>query len=196
MATETEIREHYKKEFNDNQPDEKELAIILEQKCDCHQCGKSIFEMYDYPDFTEDDRMLCEDCYRDEYYDNCNVCGDTYEKHETVEEHIFYINVETAKELRMKTGIYQVLQLPYFYGNIVTGFESFFDNAIQLSKEINIDEIQKFHRHEEPKSGLICYGCFVQYTGKQRYFTNYLDKPTRIHRNINMRGFIEKGKVF
>lgn len=196
MATETEIREYYKEEFNDNQPDDNQIKILLGQNCDCDQCGKNLFEMHDFPDFTDDNRMLCEDCYRDEFYDYCSICSDSYEKHETVEEHKFYINKSTANEIGMQPGIYQVLSFPYFYGNIVTGFESFFDNSIQLIKAINIDQIHKYQRWSEPTSGLICSCCAELYTGKERHAVNYFDKNVRIHQNINMRGFIEKGKVF
>lgn len=173
MSTEKEIRDYYLKEFNDNQPDNNEMKIIISQKCACNNCGKSLFDMDDYPDFTNDDRMLCEHCYQDEYYDTCNICGDSYEKHETVEEHVFYLNEVTAKELGMKVGIYQVLSFPYLYGNIVTGFEGFFDNSIQLLKPINICQIHKFVDYTEPNSGLICSCCSDTYSGKTRYSENY-----------------------
>lgn len=140
----------------------KEFKVLKKQDFECEDCGKDLIKDYDYPSFTNGE-VLCEECDIEKNYTRCEVCENYYLNLDYLkdDEHI-YINRELYEETGYEIGIYKVLSKPFFYGSILTGFDAFFDNTIELVKAIDLD---KYYNHKsEVKSGCICPDCVIKFT--------------------------------
>ncbi len=120
----------------------------------CSWCGNKIENDSWCKDPKDKRRYICDDCYRDNYTEDCPLCEDYYEKSEIAD--AFCLAPETAKDMGMKPGIYKIKEYPFYYGNCVTGFDDFFEGAIELIKEI---EFSNFQRGCEK----ICKHCYEEH---------------------------------
>lgn len=71
------IVNHAKTEYNSSPHrfDDAQIQLIIEHDCECDHCGKSIFELDDFPDVSvERKEVLCEECYDEEYRTTCPIC--------------------------------------------------------------------------------------------------------------------------
>lgn len=200
-------------EFSDE-----ELDVIIASDCRCDHCGKSIFDLNDFPE-VRDGEVICEDCYCEEYRTTCPVCEEGYEK--DAETDYFFITRNTTRDARKPVGLYKALERPFFYGDCVTGFDGFYEGAIEQVNDLDIDEyraveIGRFEEYNAVKTELICPDCaklFTQYENLMTALPHYTilhpryDAETRakydiqtLHRlrqrqvniNVTLRGMLER----
>lgn len=219
------ILNHYEKGFASSpvKVENSEIDFILKHDCSCTDCGTSIFELDDFPQLVEtEDELLCEECYREKYMEYCNYCEDLCDL-ESFDKDYFILNEEAAKETNYIAGVYKVISRPFYFGNILTGFDSFFDNSIKLVFPIKINELKKIEcgdMSQEVNSGEICNDCLQKLLRNNRYIKsvpsgsiflkdhqNWLIENVphlnlkfsihrQIHKNINMRGMLEKSNTY
>ena len=172
-----------------------EVDAILENGCECSHCGESVFDLSDFPTI-KDGYVYCEECERELFFDQCPICEESFEKPETPEQHRFVLAKEQAEGENMKPGIYQVKEFPFYRAALVFGFESFFEDAIELAREMDINAVlEKIRGRKHDVSGdCICQYCFDKYTTRKPVKTRYVNMKTGVHRNINERGPIATGK--
>jgi DNA-directed RNA polymerase subunit RPC12/RpoP len=216
------IKKQYKSGFSSSpiKVTDLEIDFLIKQNCECSRCGKSIFEMYDFPELLiEDDEIMCEECYDENYRETCPICEESYDTKDFVND-FFVLNEEAAKETKKQPGIYRILERPFFFGNIVSGFESFFDSAIKLEIPLRINEYKKIKIDEgccEVISDNICTECAEKFLRKENYiksnstpcilikryendslFSDYTPEKLKqsrqslIHKRITCRGIIER----
>ena len=217
----TKIKNHFKKKY-DSSPCEvskQEIDFIIERDCECDYCGTSIFELDDYPNIDiEDGELLCEECYRDMYYEYCPVCEES--KHEDYFSDHFFISKSISKEVRKPHGLYKIVKRPFYFGNCVTGFDDFFDDAIEKISDIEINStLNALYQRDDCEVLLdcVCSECFDKFTRSKNflkatgnteiiffdkyrdsYFAKYSDEYIRrsrqqlVHERINFRGILEK----
>lgn len=181
----------------------KEFEILKQQEFECCRCSANLIKSYDFPAFEEKE-AYCEECYIEYFYTVCEVCENNFPNidYPNEEEHI-YINKGLSKITGYETGIYKVLSKPCFYGSIVTGFDSFFDNSLQLIKSIDLDIYYNFlyQGKYEIKSGCICPDCVEKFTNKgyikPQYNYNLMTDSFKInpHKSINIRALIKGAKI-
>lgn len=192
--TEQSIRNAYAKFSSPSSVEDNEIEFLLKKKCECDQCGDNVLKMYDFPVIDiEHDELLCENCEIELKYTTCAVCEDHFMKPIEPNDHRFFIGENVAKELNMPMGIYQVKQFPFYYGCLIGGFESFFDDAIELVSTTDIQKIKMFKcgkTAQDVTTDYICPECFDKYTGKQRINYNYTNKDYSMHLSISVRGMI------
>ena len=136
------IVNHAKTEYSSSpyEFDDEQIQLIIEHDCECDHCGKSIFELDDFPCVSiERKEVLCEDCYDEEYRTTCPICEESWEIDEMTD--YFFISKSNSKEVGKPSGIYKILKRPFYYGDCVTGFDAFFDGAIQKVSDIDIEEV-------------------------------------------------------
>jgi len=109
------ILKHFKTEYSSSPHpiNEDEMQLLIKHDCKCDNCGESIFELDDFPNIsTEKSKVLCEDCYSEEYRDYCPICEDSYWKNDLPDEFpkspFYYIGTQS------KSGIYHALDWPVF----------------------------------------------------------------------------------
>ncbi len=213
----TKIIEHYAKNYSSSpiEISEEEIQYLIYNDCECTDCGKSIFELYDFPEIDiEQGEIYCEDCYNENYLEYCPLCENRYDIKEGKSDY-FVVNKEGSKEANIPIGIYQILKRPYFYGDCVTGFDGMFNDSIKHVSKINLEEIMSIESCE-----CICPECVELYLKKENYFMlgtgvpsvlfkkhrndwfkDYTDEnihKTRqkvIHERIYLRGLIQKGII-
>jgi hypothetical protein len=194
-----------------------EISIIIENNCKCAHCGKSIFEMDDFPEVLENEReVLCEDCYDEEYRTYCPLCEDSFEKDDITE--YFFISKETSKEVHKPIGMYKILKYPFYYGDCLSGFDDFFDDAIEKVSDLDIQEAYSMINSDNRKDIMldcICPNCAEKYTRRDFFikaepkycilmknernsFSDYTEerlhqiRQDMIHRRITLRGMLQK----
>jgi len=171
---ETKIKKHYKLNFNSSpvEVEENEIDFLIKNNCECSYCGKSLFEMDDFPELlVEDSELLCEECYSGEYRTSCPICEESYDIKDGNTDFIV-INEEVASEVEKQPGIYKVLEKSFFLGNIFTGFEGFYDNALKLVVNIRINEFKKTECSNEcceVYPDFICPNCINKFIRKNNY---------------------------
>ncbi len=216
------IIEHYKTGFSSSpiEVEPKEIQFIIKHECECSRCGKSIFEMDDFPELlTDDDEIMCEECYDEHYREYCPICENSYDTKD-YEAYHFVITEEVGAEIGKTPGIYKALTKPFFYGNIVTGFDAFFDHAIELVAPIRMNLFKKIDCGDsccEVSNDMICPECVEKYVRKANYlksdripcillkryendslFADYTKEELQrlrqhiIHKRITCRGMIER----
>lgn len=218
------ILEHYKSNFGSSPIgiNGKEISFLIAHECTCDYCHESIFELDDHPNLLmDDDELMCEDCYDEHYRQTCPICEESYYTKDYEPDH-FVITEEVASEIGKLPGIYKALTKPFFYGNIVTGFDGFFDNAIQLVAPIRINTLKKIDCGDdccEVGNDMICPECVEKYVRKDNYlktdgigipcillkkyendslFSDYTKEQLHrhrqqlIHKRITCRGMIER----
>ena len=137
------ILEQYKSGFSSSpiEVSDEEIELLIKNNCACEYCGTSIFELYDFPNFTdsfidisETNEVICEECFEDNYKETCLICEEWFISPQNPKEHHFVICEKTEKEEGIKAGIYQVLDYPFFVGATGFGFQYLFDNSVKLVK--------------------------------------------------------------
>lgn len=221
------IKEHYKSGFSSSPVDvnEQEIDYLIEWDCKCDGCGTSIFELDDFPEIVKNENgkcteILCEECYDDNYRETCPICEESYDVKDFTSDHII-INEELGVETKLTPGIYEILERPFFFGDILTGFDAFFDNAIKLVVPIRINFYKKIKCGNsccEVGSDAICPECVDELVRKGNYinsdsklcillkrfegegfFKDYSSEKLHrvrqkiIHQRISCRGLVEKG---
>jgi hypothetical protein len=214
------IIQHYKKRYSSSpvEINEEKIKILIEHDCECDNCGESIFELSDFPEVSiENDEVLCEDCFSAEYRKTCPICEDSYLKEDFTK--YFFISKRMSKEVQKPHGLYKVLQYPLYYGDCVTGFDDFFEDALEKVSDIEINEsISIIHPYSEPdiKLDCICPECAERYLRKDNFikalpfycifqkkernglYKGYSDesihrnRQAMVHQKITFRGILEK----
>ena len=137
----------------------------------CSRCGAEIEEGFEY---GTDEEILCEECYLDET-DICPICEGHFEPvggegrfHEAVKdsEEYFFITKETSELTHKPVGMYRVKEHPFFWGDCVTGFSAFYDDAIEKVNNIDIEDYldkqyPNFKHHVATE--IICPDCARKY---------------------------------
>lgn len=183
MTLEQQVRKMYKYGFSSSPQklSKTDLALIIKTGCECEYCGKSVFEMYDFPNITNDE-LLCEDCYMEKYYETCPICETSFEKPEKPIDEVLVISKESAKECQMgiEPGFYQVLKYPYFYGNCVTGFDRLFNDNLKLIRACDINsmlyKLYPYGGRYKINADSCCPDCMLKYTGQSEIKNNYCNK--------------------
>ena len=198
---------------------DEELDVIIASDCKCDHCGKSIFDLNDFPE-VKDGEVICEDCYSIEYRTICPICEEEYEK--DAETDYFFITKSTTRDARLPIGLYKALERPFFYGDCVTGFDGFFDGAVEQVNDLSIDEFisikhgRLMREEEDIETDMICPDCAKLYTQYENLMTalpHYLilhpryDAETRakydpvtlrrlrqrqVNINVTLRGMLER----
>jgi recombinational DNA repair protein RecR len=134
---------HYKTKYSSSPVEisSSEIKIIIKNKCECWRCSKSIFEMDDFPNI-KNNTVYCEDCYSEEFETVCPICEEIFEKAEKASDYYFVVSKEASKICFVKPGIYKAKFFPIFYGNCVTGFDAFFEDNIELIRELDINSMK------------------------------------------------------
>lgn len=214
------IIEHAKTAYSSSphEFDEQQIDLIIKHGCNCDNCGKSVFEMNDFPEvLTDKDELLCEECYDEEYRTVCPLCEESCEKEDMTE--YFFITKKTSKTVHKPIGMYKILKYPFYYGDCVFGFDAFFDDAIEKVSDLNIKEAYYMHNPNNEKDILldcICPDCAKRYTRtdffikteprycilvkseRNGFFSDYSDarihktRQEMIHRHITLRGMLQK----
>jgi hypothetical protein len=225
MKTSTSLKnkiiKHFKNNYNSSPHPitNEKIDFLIKNDCQCDNCGASIFELDDFPEILiEDNELLCDDCYHEKYNDICPICEDYYDTKDYTSDY-FVLTEYSAKELKMIPGIYKILERPFFYGDILSGFDAFFSNSIELAVPIKINELKKIEcgdNCQEVTSDCLCPDCIAKYVRKKdylhvdvrpcllvkKYEDEYLKKYTSeqlhvirqnlIHKRITCRGIVEK----
>lgn len=221
------IIEHYKSNYNSSPHEitDEEIDFIINHDCECGRCGQSIFELDDFPELLmdeNDDEIMCEECYDENYRDICPICENSYDVKDYVSDYII-INEELAKREKMKPGIYKILSRPFFFGNCVTGFDAFFPSSLELAVSIRINEFKKIDCGNnccEVGNDTICPDCIDKFIRKSGYlktdsipcilmkkyehddlFKDYTPEQFHrvrhevVHQRITCRGIIQKANL-
>lgn len=144
--------------------DDAEIQLLIANNCECCNCGTSVFDLYDFPVIntaSQDDPILCEDCYREHNYYTCVLCNEDYHISDANPDY-FVLNPTTAQEQKMKAGLYLVLDRPFSFGNIVSGFDAFFQDSIKLVREIDLDKMKQLKcgdNVDQVDNGELCSNC-------------------------------------
>jgi hypothetical protein len=100
--------------------------------------------------------------------------------------------------MEIKPGFYRVLQYPFFFGNIVTGFEGLYVDNIQLIKELDINsmfgKLFPWKNKRQVTAHECCVDCLHKYTGQAKLTNNYVDKIYGRQRIAFERKVIKSGK--
>lgn len=218
--TEQQIRKKYAEWYPDvdDPVSDEDISTLIDHECKCDSCNISIFELDDFPEVNQKhDFVLCEECYDEEYREICPICEDFYDTLDGDTDY-FVINEEASKELKHTPGIYKILERPFFYGDIISGFDNFYPESIELVTPIRINEYKQVDvgdGFQEVTSGHICPDCIEKFTKKDRwitlenipcllmnsqrnFFSDYSDEQIHllrqklIHKRITLRGMMEQ----
>lgn len=174
------------------------ISVLKKHDCCCDSCGKSIFEMDDFPQVKRSE-VLCEYCEREKYFETCPICEEYFEKPKKTTDEFVIISKESVKEygMNVKPGFYQVLEHPYFLANCVTGFDALFEDAIKLIRECDINSmLYKLYPHNgqtKVTADSCCPDCMKKYTGQTRIENNYCNKSYGKKRVMLERQVIKDG---
>jgi hypothetical protein len=170
------------------------------EKEECYFCDNKLdeYEM-ENPYRDEDENILCDNCYTEQYQNFCPLCEEYYDKPTKPEECFFVVAKEVKDDVAcnpIKPGIYQTTSWPYWLGATGFGFEMLFEDSIKLIRELDINSmIQKLYPHSDMiGADEICPCCVEKYTNlKFKKRTDYVDDFYRLHYNIYERGVISNG---
>lgn len=177
---------------------ESEIRLLKRHSCSCDNCGKSIFELEDFPNLRRGE-VICEDCWKDKYMLTCPICEEYFEKARKPKDEVIIISKESIDEYQMgvKPGFYQIKEWPYYRANCVTGFDFLFESAIKLIKEVDINSIlRKLHPnncYDKVDACECCHDCMKLYTGQMKITNNYVNKEYGKKRVKLMRDVIAAG---
>ena len=120
--------------FASRKLNEDEVRFVSEANFECQNCGKSVFEMYDFPVTNSNGyKCLCEDCFNDLFTEICQFCGEGYEPKLQTEKHICTIeDIENFKK-----GLYKIVPVNFEVPNMSD------DYNVELVKEVDINKMYK-----------------------------------------------------
>ncbi|MDR1938261.1 MAG: hypothetical protein LBQ73_07170 [Tannerellaceae bacterium] len=212
------IIDHFKTKYQSSPVEigEEGIKRLIEHECECDYCGQSIFEIDDYPVISVGrDEVICEDCYDEHHRTVCPLCEEHIDNDDMSE--YFFISKEISREVHKEMGMYKILRYPFYYGDCVTGFDDFFDSAIEKVSNIDIKECLSVKYSTGKYDVLldrVCDNCAETYLGKDNFikaepatcvlmkkyrddYKKYTEKQLHsirwnmIHRRITFRGIIE-----
>jgi len=109
------IKNHFKNNYCSSPKEitDEEIKLLIAYNCRCGECNTSIFELDDFPDIDiKKDEVLCEDCYYEEYYEQCPLCEKDYyiepEPDKFPKSPFYYIGNQS------QSGIYHAKSYPIF----------------------------------------------------------------------------------
>ena len=185
-------------EHNGFEFSESEKNLMIKQNFECFTCGNSFKD--DNEDFkvvtdkhanSEEESMICWNCYSDDYLTYCGICENSFENPETPQETVLYINKYASKEIGLSIGFYQVLKFPYYLSD---GFSmSLFDDTVKKISNLDMRELGR--DDSDMSSSKICYDCQKRYKGETRIINNYINKKANIHSIIFERGLIKSSLI-
>ena len=191
---------NYQSWQNGNEWTDEELEFIIKKDCTCDNCGKGVEELNDFPDLLiEDDELLCEDCYTEQYRKTCPICEDYYDIKEGESDYSVK-NEYDAKDENETAGI-------YYNGDLLVPIKINFLKKIDCGEnccEVYSDDIcpdcvsnlvRKDNYMKSHGSGTPCIlikkyendSLFKDWTSEQ--FKRA--KQNLIHKRITIRGIIE-----
>ena len=178
--------------------DEDEIKKVIAADYCCEDCGKSVFDLDDFPKTgsnIEDSNCICEDCYNERYREICDCCEESYEPRDETKEYLVFS--KTNEDAVEKIGIYEILKKPYFISDYFS--QRVLGDSLKLIRECNIESmLNNIHnqKHSIESADCICQDCaekFALITPMARNSKRYCDDFTRIHHNIYTKGIIERG---
>jgi len=188
-----EYEEHNGFEFS-----ESDKELMVKKEFECFTCGHNFKE--DYEDYnvvndkfadSDEESIICSNCYSDDYLTYCSICENSFENPETPEETVLYVNKYASKEVGLSIGFYQVLKFPYYLSD---GFSmSLFDDVVK--KISNLDMRKLGYDDSEMSSSKVCYECQQLYKGEKRIVNNYINKKANLHKIIFERGLIKSSLI-
>jgi hypothetical protein len=132
-----------------------EVNLIAEHECMCDFCHTSIFELDDSPTvILEEDRLLCEECHTDEdngYYFTCAICENSNPV-DIKSDNLFYVGVEDACCLSVKSGVYKMLTKHYYERLEVNCKKEYRLSAKKVKERLGYKEIPYY-------TGWVCANC-------------------------------------
>lgn len=102
------IINHYKLNFSSSpiEVDIDDINLITKNECKCYSCDRTIFEMYDFPELLfEENQIMCEECYDQEYRKMCPICEDSYDIKEGKSE--YSVLIKGDEDYLQPFGIYK-----------------------------------------------------------------------------------------
>lgn len=174
-------------------------ALAKEEQQACTYCFDPLTdEESESPRTDPYEDVMCDECYQIEYQDECGLCENYFNDPQIAKHHKFVVGRELAKETGLKMGVYSVLEYPFHYGSIVTGFDGFFDHAIKLEREMDVREYKRIDcsfRDVRPVGGTICLECFNELTQPLNKVNQdqkiNMSAKRKLHRTINLRGAMQ-----
>ncbi len=119
---------------------------------ECTYCGEELDEYeLEEPYKDPDGDIMCDNCYTQDYLQECNICEEYYDKPENAEETFFVMN-ESSKVQGMEPGVYKVLKWPYYSGSII--------GSLYITK-YNVERVADYNEEDE---GEICSCCYKELT--------------------------------
>lgn len=164
---------------------DEEIEIIIAEYCKCSNCGLSIFEMEDFPEVLEDEKvMLCEECYDEYYLDICPLCEDYYEIKDVKCDNFpkspfFYYNPcdndgnksEYSENYQHQSGVYEAIDYPVFIAACGSGIGDTYinwdhvrlictaDNFLKVNSE---NWYKEFFSGDDLKAEFVCDSCWLK----------------------------------
>ena len=195
----------------------------IETELNCYYCGDPLEgEDLESPFMDDDNEVMCYNCYSEHFEETCPICEEHYYTKDFCSD-FFVLAEELAKEVNKIPGIYHVKERPFFYGDVITGFDNFNDDAIELVLKIKINVYKKTDCGDycqEVGTGLICPDCINKFVRDKSYIKSnsipcilmkkyendsfYKDyskeqlsliRRKTIHERITCRGMVERGKI-
>lgn len=180
---EEKIYEYYNHRYSSSPVpiDEDKVVILIEHDCECDYCGKSIFELDDFPEILkEKDEVLCEDCYDEKYRDICPVCEDYYLIEDVKEGNFpkfpfFYYNpydkdddkTDYTENYKQPSGVYEAKIGPVFI-SAVGGIGDCWIQWDNLQLICTSDELlsehpkyKDFFSGDDLKAQFVCDSCWL-----------------------------------
>jgi len=161
---------------------------------ECENCGKSVFKGGGYPNYHKEYKdLLCDYCYDDEFRTLCPVCEDSWDKDEMTE--YFFITKEISKTVHKEPGLYKILKYPFYYGDCITGFDSFFESALEKVSDMDISKVGEIigSDYNDVLLDCICPDCLSKYTRKEN-FIKALPLYTILHKKSEKECLKERSK--
>lgn len=195
MTPKQKVIIHAEKNYNSSPCEytDAELETLIENECACSNCGKSIFDLDDFP-VIRDELVYCPDCERELFMQDCPVCEELFFSPETPEGHCFFVSAKNGKALKVKPGLYQVMRFPYQSGDVLFGFDALVQENITLVRAMDIESIlREIGLKKDVSCECVCPDCVGKYTEARRIKTRWCNMRTGVHRNITERGAIRRG---
>jgi len=120
-------------------------------KCTC--CQETLdSEEIENPGKDEDGDIICDNCYNEKYCTTCVVCEEYFPLDDW--NHFVIIDPENS-ENEIKTGLYKILEWPFYSSNTIGG-DYIFENKVKRLCD---------HTQDIEESGEVCPECVKKMVG-------------------------------
>lgn len=127
---------------------------------ECFCCENKLDEEEaEWPRKNDDNDIICDHCYTDEYQYTCPLC-ESYVDIDENENYIIILKELAETQKNIKSGIYEVIKRPYYSDSILGDDFRFFEDSIVFKKLLPKLNGENFI------SGFICQSCY-----KKKSFT-------------------------